>query len=189
MHAFSIISAALCGSSALVSAVATPRVLTMPDLPAVAPPVKYSFTTTASTTCDNVASNYQQLAGSIAAALIKSSGGVDQTCSVTQNDMNENTFFGIRTGGFEIASVKCDTSSDVATVQKNIQAALETYFKLLDYNICGVQCIYLTLGGVWQGYLTIGPVSVGQVAFGRFVCNDNTPFSGSGLGGSWAEIL
>ncbi|WZH42128.1 uncharacterized protein QYS62_003096 [Fusarium acuminatum] len=47
----------------------------------------------------------------------------------------------------------CDTTAQ----QETIAGALEHHFKKHGTKMCGTQCLDLTHGGTWNGYLAIGP--------------------------------
>lgn len=49
----------------------------------------------------------------------------------------------------------CDTTAE----QETIAGAIEHHIKNNGHKICGTQCLELTHGGTWHGYLLIGPAS------------------------------
>ncbi|OGM47228.1 hypothetical protein ABOM_003983 [Aspergillus bombycis] len=71
----------------------------------------------------------------------------------------------------------CDTTAE----QKTIEGAIYKYLKSVEHGtVCGTQCIKLTHGGTWEGYLKFGRAG----DFDRSAyCGPNLEFSNCGSGG------
>ncbi|KAJ0141878.1 Uncharacterized protein HZ326_15280 [Fusarium oxysporum f. sp. albedinis] len=84
-------------------------------------------------------------------AAIKHASNV-KTCSTFTGHAgpNSNLFYRYRSTGRH-----CDTTAE----QETIAGAIEHHIKNHGHKICGTQCLELTHGGTWHGYLLIGPAS------------------------------
>ncbi|KAG5771170.1 hypothetical protein H9Q72_002163 [Fusarium xylarioides] len=84
-------------------------------------------------------------------AAIKHASNV-KTCSTFTGHAgpNGNVFYRYRSTGRH-----CDTTAE----QETIAGAIEHHINNHGHKICGTQCLELTHGGTWHGYLLIGPAS------------------------------
>ncbi|EXM19552.1 hypothetical protein FOTG_12408 [Fusarium oxysporum f. sp. vasinfectum 25433] len=84
-------------------------------------------------------------------AAIKHASNV-KTCStfIGHAGPNSNLFYRYRSTGRH-----CDTTAE----QETIAGAIEHHIKNHGHKLCGTQCLELTHGGTWHGYLLIGPAS------------------------------
>ncbi|OTA61212.1 hypothetical protein K449DRAFT_434971 [Hypoxylon sp. EC38] len=79
---------------------------------------------------------------------------------------------------FRAEGRNCDTTAE----QKTIQGAIQNFIEGIHETLCGVDCIKLTHGGTWEGYVTIAAEGFDPT---QFECGKSDQWTSCGSGGKY----
>ncbi|KAM0721938.1 hypothetical protein Q7P37_002863 [Cladosporium fusiforme] len=100
--------------------------------------------------CVGIAQLFSTLTIAIATNVKSSSGGECEEHSGALDNVHWRVYATGKNGHV------CGTTAQL----KTIEGAIAKYLRDVDKRVCGVQCIRMTHGGTWTGYVTLSPDSI-----------------------------
>ncbi|KAI0975625.1 hypothetical protein F4678DRAFT_275886 [Xylaria arbuscula] len=122
--------------------------------------------------CLDIGDDSANIARNIGSQLFADAAANDCTLHTGSIDNLFYEVYATTTGG------DCSSTAQVDTIEGGLNNAIGTVFGPTDAQLCGSQCIKVSHGGTWTGWVSI---STDQTALQGFVCDDTValPTTGS----------